>query len=158
MVIWHVAEKLRCCSIAGFVSNFVTCTNSWPRVPSTRLHLPLHTAPRPLRCSHTTSQPHSGQKRLSPLVLRLGHLPAEALSPPLWATAPGACCCGQAPCCTSPPLSLCFSAALQMDCGITLAYSKGAFKHYFWAGSSGSIQDSVFPTLSYYFYFLKVIL
>lgn len=63
-------------------------------------------------------------------------------------------------CCTSPPLSLCFSAALQMDCEYVMAYSKGVFQN--------TISERIFrihsgfamlPNLTLLFYFLeKVIL
>lgn len=154
-MIWHRAEKLRCCSIAGFVFQLwlvltVTTCAVYTSTPATA-HSTQASAVQP-----HTSQPHSGQKRLSPLVLRLGHLQPEALSPPLLSYGSRGCCCGQAP----AAQVLLYPSAFQLLCKWTASMrwptQKEPSKTLFLNGSSGSIQDlQCFPTLSYYFIFLK---
>ena len=155
-MIWHRTQKPRCCSIAGFIFQLwlvltvATCA-AYTSTPATA-HSTKASGVRP-----HTSQPHSGQKRLSPTVVRLGHLQPEALPSPLPSSygyrgpllRPDSCC-------TSFPLSFCFSTVLQMGCKYMMAYSKGVFQKTI---SERIIRIhsgfAMFPNLILLFYFLK---
>lgn len=135
----------------------VTCTNRDHACSLQHLPLTQHQG----LCGAATRKPAAlWTEEASPLVVRLGHLQPEAHSSPLpssygyrglllWPNS----------CSTSFPLSLCFSAVLQMDCEYMMAYSKGVFQKTI-AERIIRIHSgfAMFPNLILLFYFLKKVI